>query len=122
MKKNYNREYHKIYRNIHKDFYIEYQKQYRFDENGYRTRKFDRSMKISNWKYPLKRYPMKLLENETWNDIYDLFQSTEYCMGCGVSFINKRKCLDHCHKTGYVRGVLCCSCNHHRVDVFKDMF
>lgn len=33
------------------------------------------------------------------------------CPICGRSLLRLRATLDHCHKTGYVRGVLCNNCN-----------
>ncbi len=100
-----------------------YQKSWRFNKDGSRTEKFDRSMKITNWKLAKSKNPIKLLPNETWNDLYDIYTKTTECMGCGKPFDSKnRKNLDHCHKTGFVRGVICNHCNHYSVDVFKHMF
>lgn len=95
---------------------------YRFRKDGTRTAKFNKSMKISNWRGKPDN-PIVLMENETWDDVYKLYMDCTDCMGCGCSFSKKiRKNLDHCHRTGYIRGILCSSCNHYRVDVFKDMF
>ncbi len=33
------------------------------------------------------------------------------CSCCGVSKDDRRLCLDHCHSTGKIRGVLCTNCN-----------
>ena len=33
------------------------------------------------------------------------------CPICGRSLLRLRATLDHCHKTGYLRGVLCNNCN-----------
>lgn len=33
------------------------------------------------------------------------------CKICGDSFLNSRMCVDHCHKTGKIRGILCNKCN-----------
>ena len=33
------------------------------------------------------------------------------CLICETDLNNVRKCVDHCHKTNKVRGVLCNSCN-----------
>ena len=35
---------------------------------------------------------------------------TDHCEICGVTLV-KKKCIDHCHDTEKVRGVLCNNCN-----------
>ena len=53
--------------------------------------------------------------NNKYSTLYKIYQSTKYCDDCGFDLINKkRKCLDHCHITGYFRGIVCNSCNNKR--------
>ena len=33
------------------------------------------------------------------------------CAICSVSFVKEKPNIDHCHKTGRVRGLLCYNCN-----------
>ncbi|WP_339754204.1 endonuclease VII domain-containing protein [uncultured Marinobacter sp.] len=33
------------------------------------------------------------------------------CAICLASFEGRRTCVDHCHKSGRVRGLLCAKCN-----------
>ena len=33
------------------------------------------------------------------------------CLICGTPLQEKRRCIDHNHKTGEVRGILCVRCN-----------
>jgi hypothetical protein len=41
------------------------------------------------------------------------------CKICNIPFVGKRMSLDHCHKTGKVRGMLCNECNR-GLGYFKD--
>lgn len=57
----------------------------------------------------LKRYGISLEQYES------LLESQNYCCAtCGKSQseLTKSLCVDHCHKTGEIRGLLCVQCNH----------
>jgi hypothetical protein len=40
-----------------------------------------------------------------------LLDSNSSCEICNEVFDTKRKVIDHCHKDGHIRGILCDSCN-----------
>ncbi len=48
-----------------------------------------------------------------YDAIYDIVLETNNCDNCDrkVSFEKQNKSLDHCHKCGCVRGILCNNCN-----------
>lgn len=49
--------------------------------------------------------------NETTDDIFDMLElQNGMCASC-LDALTSRFCIDHCHKTGKVRGLLCISCN-----------
>ena len=55
------------------------------------------------------------------NKIYDLWLSTIYCDLCKIKLNNvgddgTRKCMDHCHKTGKFRNIVCNRCNVGQLD------
>ena len=52
-----------------------------------------------------------------YESIYQRYINTTHCDKCGVLFdkINF-KCMDHCHKTGKFRNVLCNGCNLNMLD------
>jgi len=66
---------------------------------------------IWNW----KKNGLILKENQTYKDIYSYVMSIERCERCGINFDNdirsQWRCMDHNHKTGYFRQVLCHKCN-----------
>jgi len=68
-------------------------------------------MTIKNW----KRKGLILKEGQTYKDIYSYVMTIERCERCGINFDNEihnnKRCMDHSHKTGYFRQVLCHSCN-----------
>ena len=48
------------------------------------------------------------------DELYDEYYNSTNCMSCGVKFEGlgaKKKCLDHCHKTGKYRKICCHTCN-----------
>jgi hypothetical protein len=51
------------------------------------------------------------LSIKEWEDMYE--KQGKKCFICPkkVSGPNKRLCVDHCHKTGKIRGLLCDTCN-----------
>ena len=66
---------------------------------------------INNW----KRYGLICREGETYKDIYSYVMSIDNCELCNIKFNkevhNEKRCMDHDHKTGYFRQVLCMKCN-----------
>jgi len=80
-----------------------------------KTEKGHRDLKIKNW----RAYGMKLREGEDWESIYYFVESCDKCEDCNNVFKSRRhRHLDHDHTTGYIRKVLCCSCNNKQK--FKD--
>ena len=56
-----------------------------------------------------------LREGESYKGIYAFVMSIDNCAQCSVKFNtdvhNEKRCMDHCHSTGYFRQVLCQKCN-----------
>ena len=81
-----------------------------------KTEKYKRSNQKTGW----KTHGMKLYEGETWDQIYDIYWGMTECNGCARPFqTDEKRCLDHNHDTGFIRGVLCYSCN--KLDILKDV-
>ena len=65
-------------------------------------------------------HPQRVKENQlrvkygiTLSDVSAMLEGqNNSCKICSVQFSESKKHkIDHCHKTGVVRGLLCCSCN-----------
>jgi len=66
---------------------------------------------IWNW----KNRGLILKEGQTYKDIYSYLMNIERCERCGINFDDEIRsqwrCMDHDHKTGHFRQVLCHRCN-----------
>jgi len=52
--------------------------------------------------------------NDVNEELYEYYKNCVKCEACGNSFTeSSNKCLDHDHKTGDFRQVLCRGCNNH---------
>jgi len=89
-----------------KEFMKEYSKVYRKTEEGHK------SQKINDWKNKLG---MILQKNQDWESIYYFVEACDNCEECNKEFKNTRdRQLDHDHTTGFIRDVVCPSCNQKR--------
>ena len=65
--------------------------------------------------YVWKKRGLICKENESYKDIYYHVMSINNCNLCNIKFNDKnyseKRCMDHCHVTGYFRNVLCHRCN-----------
>lgn len=77
-------------------------------QKGYYLKNKEKLLKNSR-EYSIKR-KFNLTEEEYLSKLKDQNHS---CLICGVheSRLSKKLAVDHCHKTGKVRGLLCFSCN-----------
>jgi len=98
-----NKEYYKEYREKHKEHCKEYNKEYNQTTAG------KKKTTIANWKH-------NGLICDNYEELYNKYINTWECDNCGVELVsgmygNNKRCMDHCHKTGKFRNILCNTCN-----------
>ena len=86
-----------------------YQREYRMKRKD--TEKRKKQLIIGRWKH----YGIVETDYYTYDELYELYMLITECENCGIELTenvgHEKKCLDHCHKTGIFRNVLCHSCN-----------
>lgn len=114
-KKCYSKDYHKKHYRMHEALYKERRRQQYLNnkeeclENSrrwYRENK-DRHL-LNSWKFSISKFGLSAVQYELM-----LNKQGHSCAICKKTAKEngKRLCVDHCHKSGRVRGLLCSKCN-----------
>lgn len=113
-KKAYNKIYHKIYYKMYGEKKRTYSKTHKeekkiYDKIYHKTRR--KRNKVYDKVYG-KVYGLKYKYNLTLEEVDQMLIAQNHkCILCGRSLIETRRCIDHDHETGKVRGILCNRCN-----------
>lgn len=93
----------------------------RYLRDGDRIRKAAKDRRLGNPQLQEKQYQNAIRRKYgvSWEDFTDLLiKQVGMCAICGDKMSPPQ--IDHCHKTGIVRGLLCKRCNH-GLGMFKDL-
>tara|TARA_R110000823_G_C15484856_1_gene451214 strand:+ start:85 stop:492 length:408 start_codon:yes stop_codon:yes gene_type:complete len=117
--KEYDKEYYQNNKEYKKEQRIEYYQNNKGREKKYskeysQTEQGIKSRRIADW----RRLGMSL--DYDYDIIYDIYINCNVCDFCNVELVegiygSNKKCLDHNHTTGEIRGILCNTCNIHDV-------
>ena len=112
--KEYSKEYNKEWRKNNKDYFKEYGKEwYKNNKEHIKEYKQTTAGKKSN---TISRWKSTNLICDNIEALYEHYINTWECENCGIELVTGNtapnfRCMDHCHKTGKFRNILCHSCN-----------
>jgi len=92
-----------------------YAKKYRLTEKGKEVRhKSDaKYLKSLKWAKVVKKHKLKSKYGLTMDEFHAMLEEQHNkCAICLEPVGKRRLCVDHCHKTNMVRGLICNNCNH----------
>jgi len=102
-RKEQRKEYYEQNKEKIKEYKKEYLKEY------FQTDQGKKAHKISKWK-------QSGLICEDYDKLYEHYINTNECDNCGIELVegnygSNKKCMDHSHRTGLFRNILCNKCN-----------
>lgn len=95
---------------------------------GQRPRQFSSHAEYKRWLHlndptVILRYKLRTAYGMTLDEYYELLERQgNVCAICGKPPKSKRLSVDHNHKTGKVRGLLCTKCNSNLSALESDMY
>lgn len=111
-RREYNRKYHKEKRGkeAQKVYYKDWYKKNSYEKRKQRRAYYKANRVVEKEKSRVQKF--KRYYGLSLEDIDKILIEQQYkCKLCGASLIETKRCIDHDHKTGKVRGILCQCCN-----------
>ena len=107
------KEYKKKWREDNKEKEREYQKKWRTD-NKDKQKNYNKIYYIKNTEKEIKRVWKNRGLIDDYEMVYERYSMAIFCdiCECVLDQCTKSvKCMDHCHKTGLFRNIVCRNCN-----------
>ena len=105
QKKYYEGNKEKVKKRV-KNYYEKNKKQLKISQKKYYQKNKKRILEHT------KRYELKATYNLTFEQLDEILIAQNHkCLICNKSLMETRRCIDHDHKTGKIRGILCIECN-----------
>ena len=110
------KEYMKKYYEENKETIKKQKKEYYEQKKEY-DKKYNQENPLKCKKSSWISRGMKLREGEDWESVYLFYITCEECEECNCKLTDEknntstRRNLDHDHETGFIRNILCHSCN-----------